>query len=84
MYDFKIMQCLKTSDYLDEVVPGFFLRHILAFLLIRNDLVIQVATVSVLHYDAETLSRILEERLFVRDNVVIPNEEYKGSREFTR
>ena len=71
------MKSLKSSDDLNENVPHLLFRHVITPRLKLKDLVIEVSSVSILHYDTQTGGRVLIERLLIRYNVVISKTQIK-------
>jgi hypothetical protein len=60
MNNFEIVKDLEAPYNLDKVVPDVLLRHVGALLLIRDDFVLEITTVSQLHNDAQRGSRIVD------------------------
>ena len=69
MADLEIVQCFETSNDLNEVVPYLVLGKLLLQALLRINQLKHIATICVLHHDAETVGAVLKEGLFVADDV---------------
>lgn len=63
------MECFESSCHLYEYPPYVILLKVGLSLLQVNDLLVDVPVICVLHNDAEALLRILDERLFITDDI---------------
>ena len=69
MTNFQVVECLKATHNLDEVVPDLFLAESVIVFLFVIDQLQDVAAISILHYDAEAIGRIFEKGFLVADYI---------------
>ena len=71
MHDFLLVQGGKTADHLVKDAPDVLFFHVPHSFLVLVDLALQVASVGVLHHDAQRAAALLEESLFVGCHVLV-------------
>ena len=69
MQDLEVVKRLQSTGHLDEYLPELFLREIGAVLDVGVDLAHQVASLGILHDDAQRARAVLEESFLVSDDV---------------